>query len=175
MILKQLRIAHHLSQEQLAQMSGLNVRTIQRIESGHNASTESLKCLAAALEVDIETLNQEAYTMNRKSADWRALPYWLRCWFYLNFLNSRTTRRVVKRIVVISHVFGFGFCVLGTVNPAALLGGLIMLANAYLFSLLLWQGDKHECNSPNQCDLGAQFAGSPPRLNVCQKLQLFVG
>ena len=50
MILKELRISHHLSQEQLAQMSGLNVRTIQRIESGKNASLESLKCLAAALE-----------------------------------------------------------------------------------------------------------------------------
>ena len=35
MIPKQLRIGRHLSQEQLAQMSGLNVRTIQRIESGH--------------------------------------------------------------------------------------------------------------------------------------------
>ncbi|MCJ8274156.1 MAG: helix-turn-helix domain-containing protein, partial [Psychrosphaera sp.] len=34
MILKELRISQLLSQEQLAQMSGLNVRTIQRIESG---------------------------------------------------------------------------------------------------------------------------------------------
>ncbi|MGI9272389.1 MAG: helix-turn-helix domain-containing protein [Woeseiaceae bacterium] len=143
MILKQLRIGRRLSQEQLAQMSGLNVRTIQRIESGHNASTESLKCLAAALEVEIETLNQETYTMNEGSNDWRELPFWLRCWFYLNFLNTRTTRHVVKRIVIVSHVFGFAFCVLGIINPAALAGGLIMLANAYLFSLLLWQGDKY--------------------------------
>ena len=34
MILKQLRLSRLLSQEQLTQMSGLNVRTIQRIESG---------------------------------------------------------------------------------------------------------------------------------------------
>ena len=46
MILKELRMSRQLSQEQLALMSGLNVRTIQRIESGHNASMESLKCLA---------------------------------------------------------------------------------------------------------------------------------
>ena len=59
MILKQLRIRRRLSQEQLAQMSGLNVRTIQRLESGANASLESQKCLAAALDVDLETLNQE--------------------------------------------------------------------------------------------------------------------
>ena len=52
MILKKLRISQHLSQEQLAQMAGLNIRTIQRVESGSNTSLESLKCLAAALEVD---------------------------------------------------------------------------------------------------------------------------
>ena len=55
MILKQLRLSRHLAQAQLATMSGLNVRTIQRIESGANASTESMKCLAAALDVDVTT------------------------------------------------------------------------------------------------------------------------
>ena len=124
-------------------MSGLNVRTIQRIESGRNASLESLKCLASALEVDIETLNQETFTMDRDTTGWQDLPFWLKCWFFLNFLSIRTTRVVAKRILVISHVFGFLFCVFGFVNEAALAGGLILLANAYLFALLLWQGDKY--------------------------------
>ncbi len=143
MILKQLRIGRHLSQEQLAQMSGLNVRTIQRIESGQNASLESLKCLASALEVDIETLNQEAYTMDKSTAGWQDLPFWLKCWFFLNFLSIRTRRTVAKRIQVVSHVFGFLFCALGFVNEAALAGGLILLANGYLFALLTWQGDRY--------------------------------
>jgi transcriptional regulator with XRE-family HTH domain len=142
-ILKQLRIGRHLSQEQLAQMSGLNVRTIQRIESGHNASLESLKCLASVLEVDIETLNREAYTMEKDTAGWQNLPFWLKCWFFLNFLSVRTTRRVARRIQFVSHLFGFLFCALGFVSEAALAGGLILLANAYLFSLLMWQGDKY--------------------------------
>ncbi|XQF91763.1 helix-turn-helix domain-containing protein (plasmid) [Pseudoalteromonas espejiana] len=64
MILKQLRISLHISQGQ-HQMSGLNIRTIQRIESGANASLESQKCLAAALNVNIETLNQENIVMDR--------------------------------------------------------------------------------------------------------------
>ena len=143
MILKQLRISRHLSQEQLAQMSGLNVRTIQRIESGHNASVESQKCLASVLEIDISTLNQENFTMEKNSDNWRNLPLWLKCWFFFNFLSIRTNRSVVTRIQVVSHVSGFVFCVLGFVNEAALAGGLIMLANAYLFSLLTWQGDKY--------------------------------
>jgi transcriptional regulator with XRE-family HTH domain len=45
MILKQLCLSRLLSQEQLAQMSGLSVRTIQRIESGHSASLESFAYL----------------------------------------------------------------------------------------------------------------------------------
>ena len=73
MILKELRISRHLTQEQLAQMSGLNVRTIQRIESGSNASLESLKCLAAVLEVDVSTLNQEKLMIDKKEADGRTI------------------------------------------------------------------------------------------------------
>lgn len=61
MSLKDLRISRHLSQEQLAQMSGLNVRTIQRIEHGTTASIETLKCLASALEIDISTLKREVF------------------------------------------------------------------------------------------------------------------
>lgn len=143
MILKQLRLSRHLSQEQLAQMSGLNVRTIQRIESGKDASLESLKCLASVLEVDISTLNQEKFMVDKKSTNWQNLPLWLKCWFFFNFLDFRPARNVAARIEVISHVTGFLFCALGFVSAAALAGGLIMLATAYLFSLLTWQGDKY--------------------------------
>lgn len=143
MILKQLRLSRHLSQEQLAQMSGLNVRTIQRIERGHNASLESLKCLSSVLEVDIETLNQEEFMMDKNSDNWKNLPVWLKCWFVFNFLTFRPTRNSAKRIEVISHIFGFLFCVLGFVSEAALAGGLIMLLIAYLSYLLIWQGDKY--------------------------------
>ena len=143
MILKQLRIGRYLSQEQLAQMSGLNVRTIQRIESGQNASLESLKSLASALEVDIETLNQETFTMDKDTAGWQNLPLWLKCWFFLNFLSVRTRRTVARRIYILSHLFGFTFCALGFVYEASLAGGLILLANAYLFALLISQGDKY--------------------------------
>lgn len=143
MILKQLRIGRHLSQDQLAEMSGLNVRTIQRIESGQNASLETLKCLAAALDVDIETLNQETYTVDKEIAGWRDLPLWLRCWLHMNFLTVRTRRAAAVRVHFISHLSGFIFCALGFVSPAALAGGLIMLANAYLFSLLIRQGDTY--------------------------------
>lgn len=51
--IKRLRVGWHWSQEQLAEMSGLNVRTIQRIENGENAGLESLKALAAVFEIEL--------------------------------------------------------------------------------------------------------------------------
>lgn len=143
MILKELRISRHLSQEQLAQMSGLNVRTIQRIESGNNASLESLKCLAAALEVDVSTLNQEKFMMDKKSNDWKTLPLILKCWFFFNFLQTRPSRKSAVRVELIGHISGFTFCCLGIINEAALIGGLLMLSTAYLYHWLKYQVDKY--------------------------------
>lgn len=51
---KKMRIERHWSQDQLAEMSGLSIRTIQRIEKGENAGLESLKSLAAVFEINIQ-------------------------------------------------------------------------------------------------------------------------
>jgi len=59
MIVRKLRLQRGWSQDQLAHMSGLNVRTVQRIERGHAASLESLKSLAAVFETDVTDLQPE--------------------------------------------------------------------------------------------------------------------
>ncbi len=51
--IKEMRLERHWSQDQLAEMSGLSIRTIQRIENGENAGLESLKSLAAVFEINI--------------------------------------------------------------------------------------------------------------------------
>ena len=51
--IKKMRLERHWSQEQLAEMSGLSIRTIQRIENGENAGLESLKSLAAVFDTNI--------------------------------------------------------------------------------------------------------------------------
>ncbi|MDP2560013.1 helix-turn-helix domain-containing protein [Psychrobium sp. 1_MG-2023] len=58
-MVRKLRIQRAWSQEQLAEFSGLSVRTIQRIERGKTAGLESLKSLAAVFEVNIQDLQQE--------------------------------------------------------------------------------------------------------------------
>lgn len=59
MIVRNLRREKGWSQEDLAQFSGLSVRTVQRIERGKKAGLESLKCLAAVFETDVANLMQE--------------------------------------------------------------------------------------------------------------------
>lgn len=60
MIIRKLRLQRGWSQEQLAEISGLSVRTVQRIERGQNAGLESLKSLAAVFEIDLVDLQLEA-------------------------------------------------------------------------------------------------------------------
>ncbi|MGG9998949.1 2TM domain-containing protein [Pseudovibrio ascidiaceicola] len=59
MIVRKLRIEKGLSQEQLAHMAGISTRTLQRIERGANASPETLKCIASALDTDFGDLRKE--------------------------------------------------------------------------------------------------------------------
>lgn len=63
MLIQKLRLKRGWSQQQLADASGLSVRTIQRIEGGQPASVETLKSLAAVFEVDFSTLEPEKQTM----------------------------------------------------------------------------------------------------------------
>jgi len=58
-IIKKLRLQKGWSQSELAEFSGLSVRTIQRIEKGTKPGLESLKCLAAVFDMDIADFQQE--------------------------------------------------------------------------------------------------------------------
>jgi transcriptional regulator with XRE-family HTH domain len=58
LLIQKLRLQRGWSQEQLAELTGLSVRTIQRIERGQTPSAESLKALAAVLEVNFGALRE---------------------------------------------------------------------------------------------------------------------
>jgi transcriptional regulator with XRE-family HTH domain len=58
MLIQKLRLQKGWSQQQLADLSGLSVRTIQRIEQGQVASPESLKSLAAVFEIPFSDLKE---------------------------------------------------------------------------------------------------------------------
>lgn len=65
-LVKQLRAEKSWSQEELAIASGLNLRTVQRIEKEATASLQSKKALASTFGISIKDLDhQEATTMRR--------------------------------------------------------------------------------------------------------------
>lgn len=58
MLIQKLRLQRGWSQEQLSHISGLSVRTIQRLEGGQPGSLESLKALAAVFDIDFNRLKE---------------------------------------------------------------------------------------------------------------------
>ncbi|MCX7588093.1 2TM domain-containing protein [Phenylobacterium sp. 58.2.17] len=69
MLIQKLRLQRGWSQEQLAEVSGLSVRTIQRLERGQPGSLESMKALAAVFETDLDRLKEP--TMDAPRSDLR--------------------------------------------------------------------------------------------------------
>lgn len=80
MTFRSLRERKLLSQERLAELSGLSLRTIQRVEAGHRVSYASLRALAATLEMDVDLLERELYAMNKSTDDFVEIPRWVRLW-----------------------------------------------------------------------------------------------
>ncbi|MFH1215785.1 MAG: 2TM domain-containing protein [Pseudomonadota bacterium] len=106
MVVRKLRLERGWSQEQLAEISGLSVRTIQRIERGQKPSLETMKSLAAVFEADVAHLTMEADMSDQKMSaeEERAILYVrdikgfythivaylavVGCLFALNFIRS---------------------------------------------------------------------------------------
>ena len=89
--IKRWREERHWSQEHLADLAGIGLRTIQRVEQGEKASGETLKALAAAFDVDVMALTVDAQSearaqsrqkVARKGAALR-LSFWISLACYL--------------------------------------------------------------------------------------------
>lgn len=67
--IKKWREERHWSQEHLAELAGIAVRTLQRIENGDGASQESLMALAAAYGVETIALSVDPEEEAKRIAD----------------------------------------------------------------------------------------------------------
>lgn len=63
--IRKFRQSRHWSQEELAVVSGVDVRTIQRAESGRPIALDSLKAIGAAFDTTIESLSASPEELNR--------------------------------------------------------------------------------------------------------------
>jgi len=67
MIVRKLRLKRGWSQDQLAELMDVSVRTVQRLERGHQPSLETAKALASVFEVDLSSFNLEKTDMLDKA------------------------------------------------------------------------------------------------------------
>lgn len=68
MSIKELRLEKGWSQEQLAELSNLSTRTIQRIEKENKVSLESLKSLAEAFKLEINELKGKIESIDKNES-----------------------------------------------------------------------------------------------------------
>ena len=149
MSFKSMREARLLSQEKVAEVSGLSLRTVQRLEAGHRVSYASLRSLAAAFEMDVDLLERELYAAKSSTDDFVEVPRWVRTLNAWPFDGPRLSRREVRLVEIFCVlaallVFAASFLVSSEVRASVVRTGAgIALLAAYSASLFARMLDAH--------------------------------
>ena len=105
MILKKLRKNKNWSQEQLSILSGLSLRTVQRVEAGNTASLETLKSLASVFEINITKLTEEITVINKEAEEWKSVPIWVSMGIW--GIRTRKTVLIFEKTSLLLGIIGF--------------------------------------------------------------------
>ena len=151
MFVRVLRRRFRLSQEQLAESSGLSLRTIQRVEAGHRISYASLRALADVFEVDVDKLELELYAMDKTSEDYRELPLWVRLMLGRGRVSSSRRELIFTEIILVClgillvglSIANSFWSIIYDPKSTAFYSGLLMFLFAYLTSVCVRVGDKY--------------------------------
>ncbi|MFK3703857.1 helix-turn-helix domain-containing protein [Klebsiella sp. NPDC088457] len=102
---KQLRLQHAWSQEQLAEMAGVSVRTIQRIENGDRPGLETLSALAAVFNVNVADITGHSPAGHEESLDLRIEEAKARVQQESRFFRSLATAVVICLLLALLNRF----------------------------------------------------------------------
>ena len=118
-LVKSLRIRQAWSQEQLAEVSGLSLRTIQRIEKDGKCSLESIRSLCSVLDlnpadlvqddgaIDSDTIQSKGDTVTRHFWSTKfAFVFLAAAVLIIVFLNHQVTSPLVKQITFLNQGSG---------------------------------------------------------------------
>lgn len=139
-----------LSQERIAEMSGLSLRTVQRLEAGHRVSYASLRALAAAFAIEVDVLEREFYAMKKSTDEFIEIPRWLRLmsdsrWFGGRGLSRRDALRIEVLCAACTAVaFAMVFLAKEEARPDLVYTGAVALASCYLTALRIRLFDKYK-------------------------------
>lgn len=139
-----------LSQERVAEMSGLSLRTVQRLDAGHRVSYASLRALATTFRTDVDLLEREIYAMHRSSEEFVEIPRWVRI---LDDKLSVGGRRLSRRdflvvealnIVFAAMVFAASFLVSEHARAVAVrMVAIVPLLCCYLTAVAIRMHDRY--------------------------------
>lgn len=144
MIIQKRRLQRGWSQQQLAEVSGTSLRTIQRIEAGATPSLETLKSLAAVFETSIEDLRgaPDMTAVETNASERNVSPQEALAMHQVRQLRTFYVHFVVYLIVCTAAVAGVWVFSRDNVGAAALLwavwGAGVALHAAKIF---LWGGE----------------------------------
>lgn len=142
MSFRSMRVQRHLSQENVAELSGLSLRTVQRLEAGHRVGYASLRALAKSFEINVDLLEQELYAM-KNSADFVEIPRWIRALNAWPFEGPRLSRQEVHAVEVLCIamaviVFAASFLVTPEARASTVrAGAAVAFSAAYLVSVFV--------------------------------------
>lgn len=149
---KELRQERSWSQEYLAELSGLSLRTVQRIESSSRAGHGSVRALAVAFEIDDSILELEL-ALSKSSNRWKKRPAWVRLLFLgsgrvqmdsgQHILVERFAVAAGAMLVIVGMLGTNGTLLAASAKVPMLLSGSLMFLAAYLMSLVIRIGDRH--------------------------------
>lgn len=143
MSFRSMRERRLLSQERVAEMSGLSLRTVQRLEAGHRVSYASLRTLAVTFEMNVDLLERELYAMKQPTDEFVEIPRWARllnAWPPGGPRPSRRDVQLVEAFCVGSAVIVFGVSFLVTTDMTAKVlrtGAAVGLLAGYLASVFV--------------------------------------
>src|SRR6056297_1986680 len=128
MIVRKLRLRNGWSQDQLAELADVSVRTIQRIERGHAPSLETANALAAVFEVNVTTFTLESDMSDNEELREEEIEAMAYAREVKDFLSGAVaTYFVLAACLFISYGFDkpMLWVVFGTVGATLILQGLI--------------------------------------------------
>ena len=134
---KQLRLQRAWSQEQLAELAGVSVRTIQRIENGDRPALETLSALAAVFEVNVAEISGDSPEGHEESLDLRIEQAKARVEQESRFFRSLSVAVVVCALLaVLNWLTGSGNY--WSVWVAIIWGALLAVKGLRLFVFSEW-------------------------------------
>jgi len=167
MYIKELRQRKCLSQDQLADKSGLSLRTIQRVESGHRVGFTSLRALAAIFEIGVDTLEQKLYSMDNLVKAYKDFPLWGRilCGSGWYAASRRELQKTEIFFLVMTAFFSTAWTYATVIDGKQILinilafGFVCSFFGAYNVSITIRVGDKYDIWSRLETTLHKGFFG----------------